>query len=201
LENILALPRAAIRYDRSKLLRWISGYSWFNSEFIRVGGFGWLEEEIALLHDLEFYVILIVKALNRADSFNELVQWMSSLRECLIRGPITCRSSNLSQDLGLILSKQKEQRSYIHEPSQPVPPTPNSRYSYVSTWNDLEWNDWCCYMEQLIEGVKRLYIPDSGRYFEDPDGFCHHSQNQRTEYLKRTKQFGRGYSYTRPFSH
>jgi hypothetical protein len=175
LGNLLIASRVEIHGYVPSVLCWIARHEWFNSEFIDIGGFDWLDRTIASNQCSRDFAGLIVQAMGRAQSFTELAQWASYLRRCLTTLPADNDSLNRfyrwkrwADKLHSALSAQRELRALG---SSNV--APSAQASYIKALSDVEWNQWQDYMEALVEGVKKSYIPDTDPHFlRDPDSIC-----------------------------
>lgn len=172
LANLLAVPGTAVKFDRSDILSRIAGCTWFNSEFISIGGISWLEHEIASTDHCYLSAQLAIHAMSRAQSFVELMQWANCLRECLMRGPVP--QSGPLERLESILEEQSKQRSLNSFSRFSL----SSKSNYVRSWSNIEWKQWKECMEELIDALRGgcpLHSNHS-RYVRDPDGICCHGQ-------------------------
>lgn len=182
---MLSLPATVMSPgDQVKVLCWISIFPWFNHEFIEANGFTWLESVISSLRRYKWCIRMTMNAAPQSRSFSELAQWMNFLRECLARTSFEDYGYPLLQidRLESILAEQSEQRSCDStELSEP------SRYHYIRTWAESEWNNWRMYMEELTKAVGEEYNFEQQPYFAiDPDGVC--SSKLRQDFGGRNKE-------------
>jgi hypothetical protein len=164
LYDFISIQGTGLYQDRLKVLLQISSCTWFASEFVKIGGIAWLEQQIESIQNYDLCIKLISNVMKETIPNSELLRLTKLTKECLLRTsvPEEIRYTNNVQPYEVILHNRIKK---------------GLRGSALSAdWDDscppVNFKAWHLLITEVIAGLQRGFIDYPSRFVRDVDGIC-----------------------------